>query len=232
MSNSCKARTVNVGRSLLHIWLVYIVTLYTYTFIETRCYWVATLACDATLWLASKNLLDDDRRLVQSFGLIVEMTMAEQQRYLRHDHDHDDSSSSNLTALNPGMPNGNPRSTVEGDMRKKRKKRKHSIKHWRHPKALWSSEQMHTKSSAVSQVQASINGWYVYKNTCRCLCTNMSAHVYINAAIDIFKPSCLLPAYWAEAVTPDSYLCRLFQHGSNLAELHCKQLFMPQQVRH
>jgi len=38
--------------------------------------------------------------------MIVEMTTAEQQQYLRHD----DNSGSRLTPLTPMMPNGNPRS--------------------------------------------------------------------------------------------------------------------------
>jgi len=38
--------------------------------------------------------------------MIVEMTAAEQQQYLRHD----DNSGSRLTPLTPVMPNGNPRS--------------------------------------------------------------------------------------------------------------------------
>ena len=44
--------------------------------------------------------------------MIVEMTAAEQQQYLRHD----DNSGSRLTPLTPAMPNGNPRSIkiVEG----------------------------------------------------------------------------------------------------------------------
>ncbi len=44
--------------------------------------------------------------------MMVELTMAEQQQYLRHD----DNSGSRLTASTPVMPNGNPRSIkiVEG----------------------------------------------------------------------------------------------------------------------
>jgi len=54
----------------------------------------------------------DTRSKMRPDMMIVEMTMAEQQQYLRHD----DSSGSNLTALTPLMPDGNPRSIkiVEG----------------------------------------------------------------------------------------------------------------------
>ncbi len=70
--------------------------------------------------------------------MIVEMTTAEQQQYMRHD----DHSGSRLTPLTPVMPDGNPgggrsMNIVEGDialiqdMREICKKREHSIKHWR-----------------------------------------------------------------------------------------------------
>ncbi len=54
----------------------------------------------------------DTRSKMRPDMMIVEMTTAEQQQYLRHD----DNSGSRLTPLTPVMPNGNPRSIqiVEG----------------------------------------------------------------------------------------------------------------------
>ena len=54
----------------------------------------------------------DIRSKMRPDMMIVEMTTAEQQQYLRHD----DNSGSRLTPLTPLMPNGNPRSIkiVEG----------------------------------------------------------------------------------------------------------------------
>ncbi len=54
----------------------------------------------------------DTRSKMRLDMMIVEMTAAEQQQYLRHD----DNSGSRLTPLTPVMPNGNPRSIkiVEG----------------------------------------------------------------------------------------------------------------------
>ncbi len=54
----------------------------------------------------------DTRSKMKPDMMIVEMTAAEQQQYLRHD----DNSGSRLTPLTPAMPNGNPRSIkiVEG----------------------------------------------------------------------------------------------------------------------
>jgi len=54
----------------------------------------------------------DTRSKMRPDMMIVEMTAAEQQQYLRHD----DNSGSRLTPLTPVMPNGNPRSIkiVEG----------------------------------------------------------------------------------------------------------------------
>ena len=48
----------------------------------------------------------DTRSKMRPDMMIVEMTAAEQQRYLQHD----DNSGSRLTPLTPVMPNGNPRS--------------------------------------------------------------------------------------------------------------------------
>jgi len=48
----------------------------------------------------------DTRSKMRPDMMIVEMTAAEQQQYLRHD----DNSGSRLTPLTPVMPNGNPRS--------------------------------------------------------------------------------------------------------------------------
>ena len=54
----------------------------------------------------------DTRNKMRPDMMIVEMTTAEQQQYLRHD----DNSGSKMTPLTPMMPNGNPRSVeiVEG----------------------------------------------------------------------------------------------------------------------
>ena len=54
----------------------------------------------------------DTRSKMRPDMMIMEMTTAEQQQYLRHD----DNSGSRLTPLTPMMPNGNPRSIqiVEG----------------------------------------------------------------------------------------------------------------------
>ncbi len=54
----------------------------------------------------------DTRSKMRPDMMIVEMTTAEQQQYLRHD----DNSGSRVTPLTPVMPNGNPRSIkiVEG----------------------------------------------------------------------------------------------------------------------
>jgi len=76
----------------------------------------------------------DTRSKMRPDMMIVEMTTAEQQQYLRHD----DNSGSRLTPLTPKMPSGNPRSIkiVEGgycsDTQYEEKlQEKHSIKHWR-----------------------------------------------------------------------------------------------------
>ncbi len=71
----------------------------------------------------------DTRSKMRPDVMIVEMTTAEQQQYLRPD----DNPGSRLTPI----PNTNPRSMkiVKGcltqDTRENLKKRKHSIKHWR-----------------------------------------------------------------------------------------------------